>query len=175
MCSAMLSLLGCTGCNCSTITPALGISSTWSPRGAGYLLQGCGSRDSSQPPWSTAARDSCGQRDTGCFERGTQLIPPKRTRQHPKLGQPTRATLSSAEPQGSAVCITGSRAAKEGSQVCAAPPRMSHCSSLQPSMVQLLGGGCTISTPPPVPSFFPPSIQHFKHTQNQVLGTHIKS
>lgn len=84
--------------HCPVTTPALGI-----PSGAGYLLQGCGRRDSSQPTHSTAARDNCGQGVTSCFERGIQLIPPKITRQHPKLGQPTRATLSSAEPQGSAV------------------------------------------------------------------------
>lgn len=43
-------------------------------------------------------------------------------------------------------------------------------SSRQPSTAQALGGGCTISTSPSVSPFFSFSTQHFKHTQNQVLG-----
>lgn len=121
--------------------------------------------------------NSSGQGVTSCFEGGAQLTPPKITRQHPKLGQPTRATpeLNGALRQ-CLVCVTRSRwQANEGSPVSVlhlpghptapAPSR-------QPSAVQLPGGCCTISTPPPALSFFPLSIQCFRHTQNRVLGTH---
>lgn len=38
--------------------------------------------------------------------------------------------------------------------------------------MQLLEGGCTISSPSLASSLFPLSIQHFEQTQNRVLGTH---
>lgn len=120
--------------------------------------------------------DSSGQGTISCFQRGAQLTHPEITRQHPKLGQPTRATPEPSRALGQClVCITRSRwQANEGSRVsglhlpgCPTAPALSR----QPSTVQLLGGLCTISTSPPASSF-PPSVQHFKHTQNQVLGMH---
>lgn len=64
-------------------------------------------------------------------------------------------------------------AVKEGSRVCAVPPRMSHCSSFQPpAQHDAATGRGSITTLPSVSLFFPLSIQHFKHTQNQVFGIH---
>lgn len=48
---------------------------------------------------------------------------------------------------------------------------MPHC-PVSLSTVQLLGGGCNISTPPPASSLFPLSTQHLKQTRNRVFGTH---
>lgn len=101
-------------------------------------------------------------RATNCFEKGAQLIPPEITRENPKLGQPTRATLElGGGLRQSLVCITRSRwQTNEGSPVCAAPPRILHCPSLEsPAQCSYWGGGCTI-TPLPASSSFLLSVRH---------------